>query len=284
MNDVAEHWQRWIGRSQEDSDVIDPVRARALQATLDDPAAPLAAGDALPQLWHWIYFWSFAPHASLGPDGHAARGGFLPPINLPRRMWAGCRAEFIRPLKIGAEALRRTTLSKIQRKQGSSGQLIFVTMDHEYADAEGVCIKEAQDIVFREAARPGEKLDAGERAPAVLPWRRKVAADPILLFRYSALTFNGHRIHYDHKYTTEVEGYPGVVVHGSLLATLMMELAREKVTDRPIRSFVCRALRPVFHPSDFSVGGRLAPDKESAQLWVADSHGYFAMQARADLG
>ncbi len=283
MTDTLEHWRRWIGRSQDDTDVIDPLRARAMQATLDDTAQPLKAGDPLPHLWHWLYFWDAAPHATLGPDGHPARGEFLPPVNLPRRMWAGGRIRFQKPLTVGAPARRRSTVTDIQSKQGSTGRLVFVTIEHEIGDDQGLCIKEAQDIVFREAARPGELSSRGEAAPAVVPWRNKIEPDPLLLFRYSALTFNGHRIHYDLKYATEEEGYPGLVVHGPLLATFMMELARQKTPDRQITSFVFRGLHPVFDTAAFSVGGRLVPDGASAQLWIADSQGTLAMQARADL-
>ena len=283
MTEPLEHWRRWIGRSQEDSDVIDILRARAMQATFNDTAAPLVPGDPLPPLWHWLYFWSTEPHLSLGPDGHAARGGFLPPINLPRRMWAGGSFTFTKPLTIGAPATRRSTITDITRKQGSSGQLAFVKVEHEISDEEGLCLKEVQDIVFRQAPRPGEAPEPGEAAPAVLPWRNTVNPDPVLLFRYSALTFNGHRIHYDLNYATEEEGYPGLVVHGPLLATLMMDLAREKLPDRQITHFVYRALRPVFDTAPFSVGGRNGQDGNSAELWVADPHGSLAMQARADL-
>ncbi|MDH3472816.1 MAG: MaoC family dehydratase N-terminal domain-containing protein [Rhodospirillales bacterium] len=283
MTEPLEHWSRWIGRSEEQSDVIDVLRACAMQATLDVDGPPLREGDALPHLWHWLYFWSLAPHAALGPDGHAARGEFLPPIHLPRRMWAGGRITFTKPLKIGATATRQAKVADIKRKHGSSGQLVFVTIEYEIADAEGPCLKEIQDVVFREAAKPGEKLERGEAAPAVLPWRKKITPDPLLLFRYSALTFNGHRIHYDLKYATQEEGYPGLIVHGPLLATLMMELAREKVQDREITGFVYRALRPVFDTAPISIGGRNCQNGNCAELWVADSQGNLAMQARADL-
>ncbi len=283
MSEPIDHWRRWIGRTETDRDVIDVLRARAMQATLDDPGPLLEPGDPLPPLWHWLYFWSLAPHATLGPDGHGARGEFLPPIHLPRRMWAGGHFTFIKPLKVGATATRQSKLADIQQKRGSTGQLLFVTIEHEIADDEGLCVKEVQEIVFREAAKPGEKPERGDAAPVVLPWRRIVTPDPLLLFRYSALTFNGHRIHYDLMYATEEEGYPGLVVHGPLLATLMMELAREKVKDRQIKSFVYRALHPVFDTGAFSVGGRNGQDGNSAELWIADSYGTLAMQARADL-
>ncbi len=283
MTEPIDNWRRWIGRTESDRDDIDLLRARAMQATLDDPGPLLEVGDPLPHLWHWLYFWSLAPHATLGPDGHAVRGEFLPPVHLPRRMWAGGRFTFIKPLKLGSAATRQSKIADIQQKKGTSGQLIFVTIEHEIADEAGPCIAEVQEIVFREAPRPGEKPERGDRAPVVLPWRKTVTPDPLLLFRYSALTFNGHRIHYDLKYATEDEGYPGLVVHGPLLATLMMELAREKAEDRQITGFVYRALHPVFHTGSFSVGGRDSQDGNCAELWIADSHGTLAMQARADL-
>jgi 3-methylfumaryl-CoA hydratase len=274
MTEPLEHWRRWIGRSQETSEVIDLVRARAMQATLDDAAPPLEAGDPLPPLWHWLYFWDATAHATLGPDGHAARGEFLPPVNLPRRMLAGGRIQFLRPLAAGSMAKRRSTVADISKKHGSSGQLAFVTIEHEISDKTGPCIQEQQDIVFRELSKPGEVPHRGEAAPAVLPWRQ---------FRYSALTFNGHRIHYDLKYATEEEGYPGLVVHGSLLATLMAGLVHRQAPDRQITSFQYRAMRPVFDTAPFTIGGRQAQDGASADLWIADSGGTLAVKGQAGL-
>lgn len=283
MTEPLEYWRRWLGRTQEISEVIDLLRARAMQATLDDPEPPLEAGGPLPPLWHWLYFRSVAPHAALGPDGHAAGGEFLPPINLPRRMLAGGRIKFLRPLPASAMAKRRSTIADVRRKQGRTGQLVFVTLEHEIAAKSGPCIQEAQDVVFREAARPGENPSQDDAAPAILPWRHKVTPDPLLLFRYSALTFNGHRIHYDLRYATDGEGYPGLVVHGSLLAISMADLVRRQAPERQITALQYRALRPVFDTGPFNVGGRLAEDGASAELWIADPGGILAMTGRADL-
>ena len=283
MTEPLKHWRRWVGRTQEVSEVIDLLRARAMQATLDDLGPLLEAGNPLPPLWHWLYFWNAAPHAALGPDGHIARGEFLPPINLPRRMLAGGRIKILRPLAAGTLAKRRSTVTDVRRKQGRTGQLVFVTLAHEISDESGPRIQEAQDVVFREAAAPGEKPPAGKTAPAILPWRHKVTPDPLLLFRYSALTFNGHRIHYDLSYATEEEGYSGLLVHGSLLAILMAGLVRRQAPERQITAFQYRALRPVFGTASFSVGGRLAEDGASAELWVTDPGGILAMTGRADL-
>ena len=282
MTDTLDHLRRWIGRTQETGEVVDLLRARSLQATLDDPAPSLQAGDPLPPLWHWLYFWSVTAETGLGPDGHAARGEFLPPVNLPRRMLAGGRIRFLRSLTAGTMAKRRSTVVDVSTKQGSSGQLVFVTIEHEISDKTGPCIQEEQDVVFRELAKPGE-VPRREAAPAVLPWRQQVTPDPVLLFRYSALTFNGHRIHYDLKYATEEEGYPGLVVHGPLLATLMAGLVRRQAPDRQVSAFQYRAIRPVFDTAPFTGGGRLTEDGAGADLWVADSSGTLAVKGGVDL-
>ncbi|MFQ6018854.1 MAG: MaoC family dehydratase N-terminal domain-containing protein [Kiloniellaceae bacterium] len=276
-------WRAWIGRTQSAEDVIDPRRARALQAALDDPAPPLQVGDPLPPLWHWLYFWTVAPGHALGPDGHPARGGFLPPIELPRRMWAGSRVTFHGPLALGAAASRRSELTDIQLKEGSSGRLAFVSLRHQIAVGGKVCIDEAQDLVYREAPQAGEAPRPGEPAPAEAPWRREIVPEPVLLFRYSALTFNGHRIHYDYRYATEVDGYPGLVVHGPLLATLMVGLARAERPEATVTRFEFRALRPIFDGAPFVVAGRPAGDGKSAELWVVDPEGMRAMQGRLGL-
>ncbi len=274
----SEDWSRWVGRSEMLRDSIAAGRAQAMQATLDDTAPLLHPGDALPPLWHWAYFWSLAPTASLGPDGHAARGGFLPPIELPRRMWAGSRVEFPRPLEVGAEVMRHSTIKSVTEKSGRSGRLAFVTVEHIVADEAGPCIVEEHDIVYREAGEKGAPLPEGEAPPPEGAWSRKVTPSPVLLFRYSALTFNGHRIHYDHPYTTQEEGYPGLIVHGPLLATMMIgQLRRERPEARATR-FIFRARRPIFDNRHFTVCG--APDDAAkhADLWVEDPDGFLAMQ------
>jgi 3-methylfumaryl-CoA hydratase len=282
--DALARWRAWIGREETAEDVIDPGRARAMQAALDDPGPALGAGDPLPPLWHWLYFWTVAPAAALGPDGHPARGGFLPPIELPRRMWAGSRVEFHRPLPVGAKAVRRSRIADVALKEGRSGRLAFVTVAHEIAVDGRVCVSDEHDIAYREAARPGERPGPGEPAPAAAPWRREVLADPVLLFRYSALTFNGHRIHYDRTYATGTEGYPGLVVHGPLLATLMVELVRAERPGAGIGRFEFRALRPIFDTAPFTVAGDPAADGSGAGLWVADPEGMTAMRGRAVFG
>ena len=282
MSPDHESWRAWVGRREESRDTIDPLRARAMQAALDDPAPPLDPGDALPPLWHWLYFWTVAPEAELGPDGHPARGGFLPPIDLPRRMWAGSRVAFPRPLPIGAQATRRSEIAEVSLKQGRGGALAFVTVRHQVSTDEGVCIEEEQDIVYRAAAAPGVGPHPGQPAPATSAWRREMPPDPVLLLRYSALTFNGHHIHYDRKFTTEVEGYPGLVVHGPLLATLMADLARRERPGARVARFEFRAQRPIFDTAPFVVGGAPEADGAGAEVWVADPDGCYASRGRIE--
>ena len=275
-------WNDWVGRSETLTDSIDTGRAQAMQATLDDAQAPLHPGDALPPLWHWAYFWSLAPTAGLGRDGHAARGGFLPPIELPRRMWAGSRVEFPRRLDIGSAVTRKSTIKSVTEKSGRSGRLAFVTVEHVVSDDKGPAIVEEHDIVYREAGEKGAPLPAGEAPPQGGVWRQQVVPSPVLLFRYSALTFNGHRIHYDQPYTTKEEGYPGLIVHGPLLATMMIGQLRRHLPQARATRFAFRAKRPVFDTRPFTVCG--APDEgaQHADLWVEDPDGTLAMQGEVD--
>ena len=282
MSEDLEEWRRWIGRSETRQDRIDLARARAMQKLIEDPDAPLNEGDALPPLWHWLYFWDVARHSDLGPDGHATRGGLLPPINLPSRMWAGSRLAFLRPLAMGAYAEQSSTVTEVSEKQGRSGRLVFVTVHHRVSDDEGICIEEEQDLVFRRPPGPGA-VSTAEPAPAIIPWRLPITPDPVMLFRYSALTMNGHRIHYDHKYVTETEGYPGLVVHGPLLATLMIELARRHRPGMVVRSFGFRAHRTIFDNAPFTVGGKANADGSAAELWIADHDGHLAAHGSVEL-
>lgn len=266
--------KEWVGTAITIDDSLEPMRARAMEAALDREPS-LREGDKLPALWHWLYFWETVPASRLGRDGHAERGGFLPPIELPRRMWAGGRLQFHSPLVLGRAATRRARVASVQEKEGRSGPLAFVTVHHEIADDDGLCVVEEQDIVYRAAGGPAP----GEPAPATAAWRRKVSADPVLLFRYSALTFNGHRIHFDRDYAVQNDGYPGLVVHGPLLATLLMDLMLHEGRQKTPASFRFRALRQVCESEAFVLYGE--PDGTDAELWVADGQGRKAMQARA---
>jgi 3-methylfumaryl-CoA hydratase len=253
-----------------------------LSATLDrDDPAP-AAGGPVPPLWHWLYFTPLARQSEIGADGHPRRGGFLPPVALPRRMWAGGRLDFHDPLRVGDEATRVSRIASVDVKQGRSGTLVFVTVHHDISTGRGPAIHEEHDIVYRDHPQPGLAGPAAQRARTDEAFSRHVEPDPVLLFRYSALTFNGHRIHYDRPYVTQVEGYPGLIVHGPLIATLLLDLLRRNAPGRAVRCFAFRAVRPVFDIHPFSVCGRIEADGR-AHLWTRDHEGLLTMEASAQL-
>jgi 3-methylfumaryl-CoA hydratase len=275
----------WIGRSETVHDVIGPTPVVALTATLDRPAANVAAGTALPPLWHWLYFLPMHRQSEIGPDGHAKRGGFLPPVPLPRRMWAGSQFEFRSPVRIGDRVARTSTIDDVTAKEGRSGKLVFVKVRHELRcnDEADASLVEFHDIVYREAKTPGDVEPPPQAAPADAQWQRQVVPDEVLLFRYSALTFNGHRIHYDRKYVTEVEGYPGLVVHGPLIATLLMDLLRRELPDAQVASFRFKAIRPTFDLHPLRVNGALRDDGKTVHLWAQDHEACLTMDTAATL-
>ena len=277
--------QQWAGRSEELQDDITAAPLRGLSATLDrDDPAP-QPGAQVPPLGHWLYFLPQAPHSQLGPDGHPKRGGFLPPVPLPRRMWAGGRLTWApgNPLRVGDAARRRSRIESVTHKRGRSGEMVFVLVRHELHNAQGLCLTEEHDIVYRAAAQPGEKAAAPTAAETTAAWRRRIDPDDVLLFRYSALTFNGHRIHYDRRYVTEVEGYPGLVVHGPLIATLLLDLVRRHASRAVVERFSFRALRPTFDGHPFFVCGQPSEDGRHVRLWAHDHAGWLTLQAEAEL-
>jgi 3-methylfumaryl-CoA hydratase len=276
-----DHLRSWIGRQEVLSDDVTAVPVAALAATLDRDDPPSRPGDVLPPLWHWLYFLPLARQSAIGPDGHPRRGGFLPPVPLPRRMWAGGRFEFRAPLRIGETITRTSTIADVAVKQGRHGPLCFVLVRHEVAGADGLALIEEHDIVYRDVPAANEPAPRPKPAPNGPIWRREIAADPVLLFRYSALTFNGHRIHYDRSYVTGEEGYPGLVVHGPLIATLLVDLLRRH-TDRTLRAFRFRAVSPLFDIAPFAVCG-LPGEAGAVALWAQNAEGGLAMEAEAEL-
>ena len=279
------HLQTWTGRTETLTDSITAAPVSGLSATLDrDDAAPVP-GTALAPLWHWLYFLPQVRHSGLGPDGHPARGGFLPPVPLPRRMWAGGRLrwEENNPLVVGDAVQRVSRIESVTHKSGRTGDLVFVLVKHEISNANGLALTEEHDIVYRAAAQPGEKAAAPTPAETGATWRREIVPDDVLLFRYSALTFNGHRIHYDRQYVTEVEGYPGLIVHGPLIATLLTDLVRRHESHAVMRRFAFRALRPTFDLNPFFVNGEPSADGRQVKLWAHDHEGWLTMQAEAEL-
>jgi len=275
----------WIGRSETIQDSIYPTPAIALTATLDRPAAPIGAGTILPPLWHWLYFLPMHRQSEIGADGHAKRGGFLPPVPLPRRMWAGGQFEFRSPIRVGDHVARTSTIDDVSIKEGRTGTLVFVKVRHEVRcnDSQAPALVEFHDIVYREAQAPGDVPPPPPASPSSAAWHREIVPDDVLLFRYSALTFNGHRIHYDRQYVTQVEGYPGLIVHGPLIATLLMDLLRHEWPHADVASFRFKAVRPTFDLNPFHVHGQPQADGKTVHLWASDHEGWLTMDATAVL-
>ena len=259
--------ETWIGRSETVHDCISHNLVKRIAATLGEPAP--APGTPLPELWHWAFFQDAVEHSGLGGDGHPARGGFLPPADNRNRMWAGGRLEFLHPLRVDAQVSRRSTILNVQEKHGRTGSLLFVTVQHEYVQDGQRALIEEQDIVYREPSPP--KLGGTEPMPQG-DWHLHVQPSPTLLFRYSAVTFNGHRIHYDWPYVTETEGYPGLVVHGPLIATLNVQAFVRANPQLTVRRFSFRGVRPLICPDAFDVGGRLIGEGK-AQVWAGNQAG-----------
>jgi 3-methylfumaryl-CoA hydratase len=282
-----QHLRDWIGRSETRVDDATAAPVASLSATLDrDDPQPLAGSD-VPPLAHWLYFTPQVRQSQIGPDGHARRGDFLPPVPLPRRMWAGGRLEFRHPLRIGDELVRVSRIADVTIKEGRSGALVFVTVRHAISNAFGIAVTEEHDIVYRDAPSAQAPPPPPQPAPVDETFSRLMTPDPVLLFRYSALTFNGHRIHYDRNYVTQVEGYPGLIVHGPLIATLLLDLLRREVPDARVSRFGFKAFRPVFDIHTFTVCGRIETGQDEGgrrvQLWARDHEGGLAMQATADI-
>ena len=279
------HLQGWVGKTETLADAVTAVPVRALSATLDLDVPEAVPGTHLPPLWHWLYFLPLHRHSDLGADGHARRGGFLPPVPLPRRMWAGGRLRWVQdnPIVVGDAVRRVSRIASVTHKAGRTGDLLFVLVRHEVHNAKGLAITEEHDIVYRAAARPDDPVPAPVAADQGAAWQRGITPDDVLLFRYSALTFNGHRIHYDRRYVTEVEGYPGLIVHGPLIATLLTDLVRRHAPTAFMRSFEFKAVRPTFDLHPFHVSGRPSEDGKTVRLWSHDHEGWLTMQATAEL-
>lgn len=279
----------WIGRTETLTDNITATPPAAMSALLDRPVNRPPVGEPLPPLWHWLYFLPLAPQSGIGPDGHPRRGGFLPPVPQPRRMWAGSQLRFVEPLAIGDSIERRSTIENISEKSGRSGSLVFVKVRHEIyrgassGQAAEPALIEHQDIVYRDAPTPGQPAPRPVSAPEQSQWARRIEPDEVMLFRFSALTFNSHRIHYDRPYATGEEGYAGLVVHGPLIATLLLDALRHEMGDPPLAAFEFRAVRPILDTHHFFVCGQPSADGKSVELFAKDHEGFLTMQATATL-
>ncbi len=274
---AAHEAEAWVGREEERTERILPSVVAALAATLDHERAP-QPGEALPPGWQWVFFNPAVRRSGLGADGHPKRGGFLPPIDLPRRMWAGSRIRYLEDLAVETLAMRRSRILRIEKKAGKRGSLCFVTVEHTISCDGTICIQEEQDIVYRDAGPPSNAVPP--RHEDVPQWMRTFQPDTTLLFRYSALTFNGHRIHYDQAYARGEEGYPDLVVHGPLTATLLQQFALEHGGGRPLARFDFRGVTPLFVGRPFQLEGREGPG-DTLALWARGPDGELAMSATA---
>lgn len=271
--------QKWIGRVEEREDVVTAAPLELFAGTLD--LARDGAIEMVRPLWHWLYFLPSARLSEVGRDGHPKRGGFLPPVPLPRRMWAGSRLRFNHPLQAGERIQRQSVITDVARKEGTSGELVFVAIRHAISNPRGVAIVEDQTVVYRDVAPDGPGPAPGKPVPYQAQFHRIVSPDPVLLFRYSALTFNSHRIHYDKPYAVHEEGYPDLVVHGPLCATLLIEEVQRQYPCKRIVSFEFKALSPLFANAEFRIGG--CREGETVHVWTETPSGRLGMLAKAEL-
>ena len=281
MTQDLEKLKDWIGSRESSVDYVTIPAVHRLAATLDRDDPMPKTGDPLPVGWHSILFPRIVRHSQIGPDGHPRRGDFLPPVPLPRRMFAGKRIAFHEPLRIGDEVRRESTIKDVAIKQGRSGEMVFVTVKTDITSPRGLAITEEQDIVYRAEPDPDAPPPPPQKAPGQPVWTRTVTPDPVLLFRYSALTFNGHRIHYDHPYVTQTEGYPDLVMNGGLTTLFIFELARAHAST-PITRISSRNVRPLFVSRPFTLCGEPSADNRAAKLWVVDQNGALALSAEAE--
>ena len=273
-------YQAWIGKQSSTSALVTAYQADALTATLDRDDPPYKEGDVIPPGWHLFYIREVVKLRDTAEDGHPKRGDFLPPIDLPRRMWAGTRATYHKPIHVGENINNVTTIESVTPKVGKTGQLVFLKLKNEISGEDGLATTELQDVVYREEAQSGVAAPEPPPPPGEAVWKRTIHPSSVLLFRYSALTMNSHRIHYDRTYVTEVEKYPGLLVHGPLTFTLLLDLFRRENTDKTLKSFSVRAVSPIYDTHDFLVEG--SPDGENAaNLWALNHEGRLAMSAEA---
>jgi 3-methylfumaryl-CoA hydratase len=275
-----DHLREWIGRSTHASDIVTAQLVKGLRSTLFQEIGEPRDGDAAPFCVHWCLAQPVFPMSMLSQDGHPTRGGFLPPVPLPRRMWAGGELEFIDALRVGDVATRVSRIADVTMKTGSTGILCFVSVQHEVTTERGTAIRERQDIVYRDISSAPQAAPAKAPAPPpVAKHRESHMADPVLLFRYSALTFNGHRIHYDRDYVTKVEGYPGLIFHGPLQASFIVEMAAKLHGGQPPKKIGYRGLQPLFEGSEFSINAN--ETAAGMDVWTANSQGQPTMKGTA---
>jgi 3-methylfumaryl-CoA hydratase len=286
MSQTDTDFDDWVGRSDQRTDVVTVAPLWGFHDALDYTHEP-KPGEPIPPGAHWCYFHPHVPMKEVGPDGHPKRGGFMPdPAGLPRRMFAGAHMDFVGAIRVGDTVTRTQEIVSVVPKSGKTGRLLFVSVRETYAGPRGVEMVQKNDIVYREPAEGGTNTPPPPKiAPTSAQWSRTVTPDPVMLFKYSAVTLNGHRIHYDRPYAMEVEGYPGLVVHGPLIGTLLMDLCRRERPKDKLASFSFRAVAPIFDTAPFSVNA--AAKNGSADewtLWAANDQGHLCMQGEATFG
>lgn len=283
MNQInlnIDHLNKWVGNKEIAVETIAIEPLQRMRATLDYAPKTIIAGEPVPALWHWVYFLNPTRASELGRDGHAALGDFMPPVPLPRRMWAGGQLQFNAPLRVGELARRESTVRDVKLKQGRTGKLCFVEVEHCISVGDEVRIREIHNIVYRDAKQSDEAKAQQLEAPDDAQWSNVVAPSSTLLFRYSALTFNGHRIHYDLDFCRDEEGYPGLVFHGPLTATMLLDMAIKQNPDKLLAGYEFRAYSPLFDNAPFTLNGKM--DGSKAILWAANPQGHLAMKATAN--
>jgi 3-methylfumaryl-CoA hydratase len=281
MEQDLEQLKNWIGEKESSVDYVTVPSVERLAATLDLDVPLPRLGDPLPPGWHQILFPRVVPSSQIGPDGHPQRGDFLPPVPLPRRMFAGKRTTFHEDLQVGDEVSRESVIQDVAIKQGRTGTMVFVTVKTDISTTRGLAITEEQDIVYREAAVPGTPLPPPQPAPGKTVWSHTVTPDSVMLFRYSALTFNGHKIHYDFPYVTRTEGYPNLVMNGGLTTLLAYELARANAKT-PIRYISSRNVSILFVDQPITLGGEPSADGKTARVWALNPEGAAALTAEVE--
>jgi len=276
------NFEAWVGKKEVYHDICNDKPISMMQAVLNQYGQPVTE---LPSLFHWLYFLPITNQSELAEDGHAKKGPFLPPIPFPKRMWAGGRLQFLSPILINQQLRRESEIIKVEFKQGRSGNLYFVTVKHSIFADDVLALIEEHDIVYREAnsalqSKSAEAVKSVEKVAQTgktFSYRKSFPVDTVTLFRYSALTFNGHKIHYDRSYCTQIEGYAGLVVHGPLLATLLLHVLNQEYSDKKVATFEFRAIKPVFDFNEFYVCGNI--QTQNGELWIEHIDGQTAMQA-----
>ena len=274
-----DHLRNWIGKIDNVTDYVTPIVEQRYRATLNMDIGNPKDGDPVTSGLHWMLGWNLVKNDELGVDSHPALGEFLPPVPLPRRMWAGSEIKVLKPIRVGDKVIKQSTVADIQVKEGRTGLLCFVTAEYNFLVNDEVTINEKHNIVYRDISKSGGGSGYSKEIPERADLSEKIFMHPTILFRYSAIGFVGHRIHYDHPYTVNEENYPGLIVHGPLQATYLLRAA-EKLMGKPVKSFTHKVMAPVFANSEYMVGVDKMDDG-SVSCWGATKEFGVTMRAEA---